>query len=181
MKPEYMLFDRETQATFWGLHAAPIQRMLDYDYIVGRKPSISAIVAPTRSQRFHKCFYGTDEILIPVYRSVEQAAAAHPEADVMVNFASFRTAYGETMAALETETIRTVAVIAYRGPILQSEVVRLRGQRAYSHIRELIERGFVRAEEEGPTQRLSVTKALLSYFGVETEDQLRALLEAERD
>lgn len=112
MRPDYLLFDRETQAIFWGLHAAPIQRMLDYDYIVGRRPSISAIVAPTRSQRFHKCFYGTDEILIPVYRSVEQAAAAHPEADVMVNFASFRTAYGETMAALGTETIRTVAVIA---------------------------------------------------------------------
>jgi len=112
MKPDYTLFDRDTVAIFWGLHAAPIQRMLDYDYIVGRKPSISAIVAPTRSQRFHKCFYGTDEVLIPVYRSVEAAAAAHPEADVMVNFASFRTAYGETMAALEEETIRTVAVIA---------------------------------------------------------------------
>ena len=74
--------------------------------------------------------------------------------------------------------LRTLAVIAYRGPILQSEVVRLRCQRAYSHIRELIERGFVRAEEEGPTKRLSVTKALLSYFGVETAEELRSLLES---
>jgi len=73
--------------------------------------------------------------------------------------------------------LRTLALIAYRGPILQSEVVRLRGQRAYSHVRELVERGFVRAEEEGPTKRLSVTKALLSYFGVETEEQLRSLLD----
>lgn len=72
--------------------------------------------------------------------------------------------------------LRTLAVIAYRGPVLQSEVVRLRGQRAYSHIRELIERGFVRAEEEGQTKRLSVTKALLTYFGVNSEEELRALL-----
>ncbi len=76
--------------------------------------------------------------------------------------------------------LRTLAVIVYRGPILQSEVVKIRGQRAYSHIRELLERGFVRAEEEGPTKRLYVTKSLLSYFGVESEEELRALLEEER-
>jgi segregation and condensation protein B len=73
--------------------------------------------------------------------------------------------------------LRTLAVIAYQGPILQSEVVRLRGQRAYSHIRELIERGFVQAVEEGQTKRLSVTKDLLSYFNVKSEEELRALLE----
>ena len=129
MKPDYLLFDRDTQAIFWGLHAAPIQRMLDYDYIVGRdRPSIAAIVAPTRDLKFHKCFFGTEEILIPVYRSVEAAAAAHPEADVMVNFASFRTAYGETLAALETETIRTVAVIAEGIPERLSREMRERAK-----------------------------------------------------
>lgn len=72
--------------------------------------------------------------------------------------------------------LRTLALIAYRGSILQSEVVRLRGQRAYSHIRELVDRGWVRAEEEGPTKRLSVTKALLAYFRVRNPEELRALI-----
>jgi segregation and condensation protein B len=72
--------------------------------------------------------------------------------------------------------LRTLALIAYRGPILQSEVVRLRGQRAYAHIRQLVERGWVRAEEEGPTKRLSVTKALLAYFRVQNPEELRALI-----
>jgi len=76
--------------------------------------------------------------------------------------------------------LRTLAVIAYQGPILQSEVVRLRGQRAYSHIRELIERGFVQAVEEGQTKRLSVTKDLLSYFNVKSEEELRALLDPQK-
>jgi ATP citrate (pro-S)-lyase len=41
-----------------------------------------------------------------------EAVKMHPEADFMVNFASFRSAYSTTKEALETKTIRTVAIIA---------------------------------------------------------------------
>ncbi|MGC9529296.1 MAG: SMC-Scp complex subunit ScpB [Candidatus Bipolaricaulaceae bacterium] len=75
-------------------------------------------------------------------------------------------------------TLRTLAVIAYHGPVLQSEVVRVRGQRAYTHIRDLCERGLVAAQEEGPTKRLSVTKELLRYFNVGSQEELRSHLEA---
>ncbi len=68
--------------------------------------------------------------------------------------------------------LRTLAVIAYRGPILQAELVRTRGQRAYSHVRELVARGFVQAEEEGASKRLSVTDAFLHYFGVSSVAEL---------
>ncbi len=62
--------------------------------------------------------------------------------------------------------LRTLAVIAFRGPLLQSELVRIRGQRAYGHVRDLMGRGFVDAEEEGPSKRLTVTDIFLQYFGV---------------
>lgn len=70
--------------------------------------------------------------------------------------------------------LRTLALIAYRGPIKQAEVVRIRGQRAYAHIRELIERGFVRAEKKGPTKVLEVTEEFLKYFGLESPQDFRA-------
>ncbi|TCK05300.1 citrate/2-methylcitrate synthase [Phorcysia thermohydrogeniphila] len=111
-RPDYILFDRNTKAIFWNLNRNAIQRMLDYDYIVGRPPSIVAIVAPTQSRKFEKFFYGTQEIIIPLYRSTVEAAEAHPEADVLVNFASFRTAYDVTIEALNIPTIRTVAITA---------------------------------------------------------------------
>ena len=82
-RPDYILFDRNTKAIFWNLNRNAIQRMLDYDYIVGRSPSIVAIVAPTQSRKFEKFFYGTQEIIIPLYRSTVEAAEAHPEADVL--------------------------------------------------------------------------------------------------
>jgi ATP-citrate lyase alpha-subunit len=109
---DYTLFDRSTRAIIYGYQANAIQRMLDFDYICLREvPSVAAIINPTRSG-LHKCFFGTQEIFLPMYREVDQGAAKHPDADVFINFASFRSAYQTTLQALELEEIRTVAVIA---------------------------------------------------------------------
>ena len=111
-RKEYVLFDRNTQAIVYGMQQDAIQRMLDFDYICRReKPSVAAIVNPTRDG-WHKCFFGSEETIIPMYRTLDQVVEKHPNADVMVNFASFRSAYATTKEALETTTIRTIAVIA---------------------------------------------------------------------
>ncbi|MHC3995803.1 citrate/2-methylcitrate synthase [Thiomicrolovo sp. ZZH C-3] len=95
------LFTKDTQAIFWNNNKSAIQRMLDYDYVINREtPSVAAIVAPTSGNKFEKFFYGPDEIMVPLYRSTTDAAAAHPNADVLLNFASFRTAYDVTMEAI---------------------------------------------------------------------------------
>ena len=111
-RPDYVLFDKDTRAIVFGFQQNAIQRMLDFDYVCRREtPSVAAIVNPTRDG-FHKCFWGTKEIMIPMYRTLAEAVKNHKDADVMVNFASFRSAYQTTKEALETKTIRTVAVIA---------------------------------------------------------------------
>ncbi|HDO19399.1 MAG TPA: ATP citrate synthase [Thermoplasmatales archaeon] len=110
--PEYELFDRETQAIVYGNQQRAVQRMLDFDYLCRRKkPSVAAVINPTR-EGYMKVFFGTREILIPMYRTLQDAIKNHPNADVMVNFSSYRSAYPTTKEALESDTIRTVAVIA---------------------------------------------------------------------
>jgi ATP-citrate lyase alpha-subunit len=108
------LFTKDTQAIFWNNNKSAIQRMLDYDYVINReKPSVAAIVAPTSGNKFEKFFYGPDEIMVPLYRSTTDAAAAHPNADVLLNFASFRTAYDVTMEAIGIEgQFKTIMVTA---------------------------------------------------------------------
>jgi len=111
-RPDYILMDKKTTAIVFGYQQRAIQRMLDFDYICRREtPSVVAIVNPTR-EGWHKCFWGTKEIMIPMYRTLAEATKKHPDADFMVNFASFRSAYPTTKEALESKTIRTVAVIA---------------------------------------------------------------------
>jgi succinyl-CoA synthetase alpha subunit len=108
----YKLFDKNTQAIIFGFQERAIQRMLDFDFACEREtPSIIAIVNPTRGG-YHKCFWGPEEIILPMYTTIEEAAKNHPQADVMINFASFRSAYPRTKEAFEIESIRTVAIIA---------------------------------------------------------------------
>jgi succinyl-CoA synthetase alpha subunit/citrate synthase len=107
------LFDKATQAFIYNNQVNATQRMLDFDYVSGRKtPSVAAIINPTGADGFCKCFFGRDEILIPVYRRLERAAQQHPNVDVMINFASFRSAAATTDEALDIPQIKTIAVIA---------------------------------------------------------------------
>ncbi len=108
------LFTKDTQAIFWNNNKSAIQRMLDYDYVIGReKPSVAAIVAPTSNNKFDKFFYGNDEIMIPLYKSTKEAAKDFPNADVLLNFGSFRTAYNVTMEAIGIDgQFKTIMVTA---------------------------------------------------------------------
>lgn len=107
------LFTKETQSIFWNNNKSAIQRMLDYDYVINReKPSVAAIVAPTADSKFDKFFYGPDEIMIPLFKNTAEAAKAFPKADVLLNFASFRTAYDVTMEAIELKQFKTIMVTA---------------------------------------------------------------------
>jgi len=111
-KKDYIIMDKETRAIVFGYQQRAIQRMLDFDYICRREtPSVSIIVNPTR-EGTHKCFWGTKEILIPMVKTLKEATKMYPEADFMVNFASFRSAYPTSKEALLTKSIRSVAIIA---------------------------------------------------------------------
>lgn len=129
-RPEYILFDRNTTSFVYGYQVNAIQRMLDFDYICQReKPSIAAIINPSRSG-IHKAFWGTKEILLPMYRTIADAAENHPDADVMVNFASHRSALDTTLDALREDTIRTVAIIAEGVPERHARIIGATARRA---------------------------------------------------
>ncbi|CAF1920772.1 unnamed protein product [Brassica oleracea] len=82
------------------------------DFLCGREtPSVAGIINPG-SEGFQKLFFGQEEIAIPVHAAIEAACAAHPTADVFINFASFRSAAASSMAALKQPTIKVVVIIA---------------------------------------------------------------------
>jgi len=111
-RPNYLLFDKNTRAVIFGLQVNAIQRMLDFDYCCKReKPSVAAVVDPGRRETL-KCFFGKKEIFVSVYPDIDSALSEHADVDVMINFASFRSAYDTTMQALEKEQLRTIVVIA---------------------------------------------------------------------
>lgn len=69
-------------------------------------------------------------------------------------------------ADLGVAALRTLAAIALRGPITQTELVDLRGSNAYQHVQELVSLGFVRKrrQSDGRSYWLQVTDKFHQYF-----------------
>ncbi len=110
MKAE--LFTNKTQAIIYGNQQKAVQRMLDFDYVCQRQtPSVAGIVDAGKTS-FVKAFFGQKEILLPVYPDLKTACAANKEADVIINFASFRSAYKVSKEALEIPQVQTLVIIA---------------------------------------------------------------------
>ena len=120
---DYDLFDRNTQAIIYGFQRRAIQRMIDFDYLCKREtPSVAAVIRPTQGAAisYHKAFWGSKEIVVPIYKTLQMAIKKHPIANVMINFSSFRSAYPTSREALESDGIRTVIIIAEGMPERQS-------------------------------------------------------------
>jgi len=69
--------------------------------------------------------------------------------------------------------LRTLAVIAYNHPMTQADLIRVRGNKGYGHVQELMERGLITGEEHGRTLLLQVTKEFLRHFGLSTVEEFR--------
>jgi segregation and condensation protein B len=61
--------------------------------------------------------------------------------------------------------MKTLAFIAYKQPISQSVVVKYRNNKAYDHLKFLLDEGFIKKEPKGRTFVLTTTTKFLEYFG----------------
>lgn len=119
-------FTAKTRCVVYGLQARAIQGMLDFDFMCKREqPSVAAMIFPFSANHYMKFYWGTDEILIPVFQSMTEALQKHSEVSVIVNFASFRSVFESTTEMLEnhSEQIKTIAIIAEGVPESQTRVL----------------------------------------------------------
>jgi segregation and condensation protein B len=59
----------------------------------------------------------------------------------------------------------TLALIAYKQPMKQSIVVKIRGNKAYEHIKGFVQRGLVNKKKMGHTAELTLNESFFDYFG----------------
>lgn len=72
-------------------------------------------------------------------------------------------------AELGKGALRTLAAIALKNPILQTDLIELRGSSAYQQVSELVELGFIRKrpQADGRSYWLEVTDKFHQYFEIE--------------
>ena len=68
-------------------------------------------------------------------------------------------------AQIPQRLLTTAALIAYHQPMAQSELVRLIGQKAYDHVRDLATAGLIDRRKNGASRRLTTTVRFAEHFG----------------
>ncbi len=71
--------------------------------------------------------------------------------------------------------METLAVIAWKQPITQSEVIAIRTNKAYEHIAELEKMGFLIKEKYGRTFMLKLTEKFFDYFDLRDAQAAREM------
>lgn len=92
---------RDFTTLFLGSYPSIIQSVLDFDYLSGKKnPSIVGIVATGR--RSERYFWGKEEILVPVFQSLEMIpSGVKASVNAVFNNASGRRVLSTTFKALD--------------------------------------------------------------------------------
>lgn len=81
---------------------------------------------------------------------------------------------------LTKQVLETLAVIAWKQPILQSEVVSIRTNKAYEHIAELEKLGFIAKIKKGRSYLLKPTGRFFDYFDL-PQDKLQEVFKDIKD
>ena len=78
----HSLFNAHTEAVVFGMQIRAVQGMLDFDYMARRKkPSVACMVFSFSGNHYKKFYWGTEEILLPVYQKLSYALKRHPAVD----------------------------------------------------------------------------------------------------
>jgi len=69
-----------------------------------------------------------------------------------------------TETELSKTIMETLAVIAFKYPIKQSDLIKIRTNKAYDHLKELGEMGYITRQKHGRTNLIKLTQKFFEYF-----------------
>jgi len=91
--------------------------------------------------------------------------------DVGPEFANIATKLATGSSEFTKAEQETLAIIAFKHPIKQSVIVKIRGNKAYDHIKKFSELGLVKKKRQGHTHELALSDEFYDYFGVPEPDK----------
>lgn len=81
---------------------------------------------------------------------------------------------------MDSPTTKTLAVIAYKSPVQQAEVIKIRGNKAYDHVGFLLEQGLISSEKFGRTRLLKLTPRFYDYFDTAEKEVKEVFLDVKK-
>lgn len=90
--------------------------------------------------------------------------------DVRQEYVSMINKLATGSAEFSKSEQETLAVIAYKQPVKQSVIVKIRGNKSYEHIKKFIEIGLVIAKKQGHTLELNLSDDFFDYFNLQKKE-----------
>jgi len=78
---------------------------------------------------------------------------------------------------LNKSILKTLATIAWKSPVMQAEIIKIRGNKAYDHIAELETLGFVNKEAKSRSYLVKTTPKFSDYFDVSKKGEIKKAFE----
>lgn len=66
----------------------------------------------------------------------------------------------------------TLAIIAFKQPMKQSVLIKIRGNKAYDHVKKFTELGLVKKKKTGHTHELSLSDDFYDYFSINEDKEI---------
>lgn len=86
--------------------------------------------------------------------------------DIKPDYVNFITKLATGKSEFSKAEQETLALIAYKQPIKQSVIIKIRGNKAYDHVKKFIDLDLVKAKKEGHTNILTLSEEFYDYFNV---------------
>ncbi len=74
---------------------------------------------------------------------------------------------------LSKTLIETLAMVAWKNPVKQSEIIEIRSNKGYDHLDELERMGFITRKKYGRTKLISLTEKFFNYFELSGHEDIK--------
>ena len=93
--------------------------------------------------------------------------------DVAENYTSIVNKFASGSSEFTKAEQETLAMIAHKQPMKQSVIIRIRGNKAYDHIKKFLDIGLVNKKKSGHTSEITLTESFYDYFHVNRGEELQ--------
>lgn len=92
--------------------------------------------------------------------------------DVAEDFSSMVNKLATGSSEFTKAEQETLAMIAYKQPMKQSVLIKIRGNKGYDHVKRFVDMGFILKKRVGHTSELSLSEKFYEYFHMSRGESL---------
>jgi segregation and condensation protein B len=93
--------------------------------------------------------------------------------DVRQEFSNIVNKLATGSAEFSKAEQETLAIIAFKQPIKQSVIIKIRGNKAYDHIKKFYDLNFLKKKKVGHTHEISLSDDFYDYFNIQKGEPIK--------